>query len=164
MSGRSDALAERFEAAVEEFIGVVEPLTDEQWRTVCPNEERSIGVLARHGAQFIPFELSYFQAFAAGRQPSMIDRNQLAEWNANHAIEWAQAPQDETLELLRERAAHAASEVLQMTDEQLAMSGRYTKEIEEPWTVEKWLDRVLIGHVFVHLQSIRETLASEGAD
>lgn len=153
-------LAEQLERAVEEFIETVEGLSDEQWRTMFPNEERSVGVLTRHVAAAIPFELSVFREIAAGRQPSTITEAQLAEMNALDAENWAGCPKDETLALLRTNAVAAADEVRQLRDEQLGRTGKYIEDIPEPWTVEQLVDRLLIGHVYEHLHSIRAVLAS----
>jgi hypothetical protein len=159
MSERARALAEQFERAIGEFIDVVEGLSDEQWRTLCTNEARTVGVLARHVAAGIPFEMAVFREIAAGRQPSTITRAQLAEMNAGDAERWARCAKDETLALLRDNAALAATEVRRLSDEQLARTGKYVEEIPGAWTVEQWVERVLTGHVSGHLQSIRMALA-----
>ncbi len=160
MSERARALAEQFERAIVEFIGVVEGLSDEQWRTLCTNEERTVGVLARHVAVAIPFEMVVFREIAAGRQPTTTTRAQLAEMNAGHAEQWAECAKDETLALLRDNAAVAAAEVQQLSAEQLARAGKYVEELPGAWTVDQWIERILIGHVSGHLQSIRAALAS----
>ena len=159
MSERARTLAGQFERAVAEFIEVVEELSDEQWRTLCANEERTVGVLARHVAAAIPFEMVIFRKIAAGRQPTTITRAQLAEMNAGHAEQWAECAKEETLALLRDNAAVAAAEVRRLNDEQLARAGKYVEEIPEAWTVDQWIERILIGHVSGHLQSIRAALA-----
>ena len=159
MSERARALAEQFERAVAEFSGVVEGLSDEQWRALCANEERTVGVLARHVAA-IPFEMAVFREIAAGRQPPTVTRAQLAEMNAGDAEHWAECAKDETLALLRDNAAVAAAEVRRLSDEQLARSGKYVEELPGAWTVDQWIERILIGHVSGHLGSIRAALAS----
>lgn len=161
MAERSRVLAEQFEQAVSEFIDTVEGLSGEQWRILCPNEERSIGVLARHVAASIPFELHVFRQIAGGRQPTTISKAELAEMNASDAEAWQDAPKDETLALLRENAARAARQVSQLSADQLATSGKYISDLPNAWTVEQWIERVLIGHVRGHLESIRAVLEPE---
>ncbi len=56
MAERSRALVEKFEQAVSDFVATVESLSEEQWQTLCRNDERSIGVLARHVACGVAFE------------------------------------------------------------------------------------------------------------
>ena len=159
MAGRAAVLVERFEQAVAEFIGVVQGLTEEQWRRRCPDEERSVDVVARHVAKGIPYEMDVFRAIAAGRQPVTTTRAALAEMNAEDAEEWAGCGRDETVALLRDYAAAAAAEVRGWDDAQLARSGLYVEDLGEPWTVEQWIERILIGHIQGHLRSIRAALA-----
>ena len=70
MPGRSEALAERLEQAAAEFERALTGLTDEQWRTFCPEEGRTVGVLARHVAKGIPFEMDVFRAWILQGAPN----------------------------------------------------------------------------------------------
>jgi hypothetical protein len=158
MAERSRVLADEFEQAVSEFIGTVEGLSEEQWRMLCPNEERSIGVLARHVAAGIPFQMDVFGEIAGGGQPTTISGAEFAVMNAGDAEAWKDARKDETLALLRENTEAAASEVRQLSEDQLAISGKYITDIPDAWTVEQWIERVLIGHVRGHLESVRAVL------
>lgn len=159
MSERAHELADRFERAVEEFIGVVDGLSERQWRLRCPDEERAVGVVARHVAKGIPFEMDVFRRIAAGERPATITRAQLDAMNARDAAAWADCSNEETVALLREYAAAAAAEVRGWDAAQLGRSGKYVAELPEPWTVEQWVERILIGHVAGHLGSIRAALA-----
>lgn len=160
MTGRAAALAERFEQAAAEFAAAVEGLSDEQWRLFCPDEGRSVGVVARHVAAAIPFEMAIFREIAAGRQPATITWSELDAMNADDAAAWAGCAQNETLALLRDHAAAAAAELRGWDDTQLARTGKYIEEARAPWTVERWIERVLIGHIRGHLQSIRAVVGS----
>lgn len=160
MSSRAQELADQFEQSVAAFIDVVEGLPDAQWRTLCPNEERSVAVLTRHVAFGISFEMDVFREIAAGRQPATITRADLADMNARDAREWDECSKEETLALLRANAEAAAAEVRQLSDERLGRAGKYVEDIPDPWTVDQWIERILIGHVRGHLQSIQSTLTA----
>jgi hypothetical protein len=163
MSERAEELAGRFERAIEEFVGVVAGLSAQQWRLRCRDEERSVGVVARHVAKGIPFEMAVFRQIAAGERPATITRAQLDAMNARDAAAWTGSSKEETVALLREYAAAAASEVRGWSDAQLGRSGKYLEELPEAWTVDAWIERILIGHVTGHLGSVRAALAAEGA-
>ena len=163
MADRSPRLAAQFEQAVSEFIGTVEGLTEEQWRVLCPNEARSVGVLARHVASGIEFEMAVFREIAEGIQPGTISGSALAEMNAQDAEAWREVPKDETLTLLRGNAVAAAAQVRHLSEQQLARSGRYITDSPDAWTVEQWIERLLIGHVRGHLESIRAVLGAADA-
>jgi hypothetical protein len=160
MVARAQELAERFERAVAEFAGAVEGLSDEQWLTTCANEERTVAALTRHVAIAIPFEMRVFHAFARGHQPAPITRAWLNAMNAEDGARWAQCDRAETLALLRDNATTAAAVVRGLGAEQLQQTGRYLDDMPEPWTLEQWLERILIGHVTGHLASIRAALAA----
>lgn len=162
MAARAEALADRFEQAVAEFVATVEGLSEAQWRAVCPNEQRTVGVLSHHVAAAIRFEMAVFREIAAGRQPSTLTDEQLAEMNAQDAVAWAEVPRDETLALLRRNAVAAAAEVRHLNEEHLARTGKYLAEMPA-LTVEQWLERMLIGHVDEHLESIRLAVAPGNA-
>jgi hypothetical protein len=125
MSAKAQTLADQFEDAVAAFVGVVADVSDAQWQTVCPAEQRTVGVLARHVAFGMPFEMDVFRLIAAGAQPDTITRADLDEMNARHAQEWVASCQADTLDLLRRNAAAVAAEVRCLSDEQLARPGRY---------------------------------------
>jgi hypothetical protein len=158
----SRILADRFDEAVSEFIRTVEGLSETEWRLLCPDEERAIGVVAHHVAEGIAFQMKFFRQIAAGRQPPAISEAYLAEANARDATRWADISQAATLALLRRNARAAAAEVRQWSADQLARRGRYLADLPEAWTVETWLDRLLIGHVRGHLASIRAVLDPGG--
>jgi hypothetical protein len=160
MAGRAAALAEQFERAVAEFDLALAGLSDAQWRLACPDEGRAVGVLARHVAEGIPFQMAVFREIAAGRQPTTVSMTDLATMNAGHAAEWADCAKGETLALLRDNAAAAVAEVRGWDDTQLALAGKYIADLPEPWQVERWVERILVGHVQGHLQSIRAALGS----
>ncbi len=160
MARQSERLADAFEQAVARFIVTVEGLSDEQWKMLCPNEERSVGVVVKHVTIGIPFEMDVFREIAVGGQPTTITRADLANMNARDTHAWGVPSKDETLLLLRSNAAAAAAEVRQLTDEQLERSGKYIEELPEPWTVEQWIERILVGHVTGHLASITATIGA----
>jgi hypothetical protein len=160
MASRSEELARRLEDAVATFLNTVEGLPEADWHTMCPNEQRTVGVLARHVAAAIPFEMRVFREIAAGRQPATITTAWLAEVNAADADAWAASDRDETLRLLRANAADAAREVRRLGDAQLALTGRYVDEMGDR-TLDAWLDGMLVGHVLEHLESIRAALPAD---
>ena len=159
---RAEELAAALERAVDEFAGLLEGLSEAEWRTVCPGEQRSVAALAFHVAKGIPFEMAYFRQFAAGVQPPLMTWAQLDAMNAADAAAWDDCDRDETVALLRVNAAEAAREIRGWSDAQLARRGSYLEGQPEPWPVADWLSRVLAGHVTNHLRSIRAALTGAG--
>ncbi|HUZ00810.1 MAG TPA: DinB family protein [Thermomicrobiaceae bacterium] len=153
MSARARELAERFEQASESFAAAVERLSDEEWHTRCPGEERTVAALAHHVAWGYAVEARAFRAIALGEPVEGWTRAGLDRVNADQGQEYAQCDRAETVALLRRQAASAADFVRALTDEQLDRSGVYLEGVTAR-TVEQWIARVLIGHPGAHLASI----------
>jgi hypothetical protein len=159
MSERAAHLAERFEATNAAFIDYIAALTDEQWLTLVPNEQRSVAAMAHHIAWGYILEIEPFHAIALGETPEPLTRERLDSLNAEHAAEYAECDREETIGELRSNAQQTAVIVRSLSDEQLGRAGRYV-DWAPAIPVRVWIERVLIGHITGHLQSIREALAT----
>ncbi len=162
MSERAEALARRFERAHQEFVSVVEPLSEEQWRTFCPDDQCTVAALTCHVAIAIPFEVRFFTAIADGQPTEPLTWAWLAESNAEHAATHAACDQIKTIYLLNQNAANGATFIRSLDADQLTRTGHYLEGIPE-LTVDRWIRHVLIGHITTHLASIRSALGREPA-
>jgi uncharacterized damage-inducible protein DinB len=160
-SARARELAERFQAANEELVGFLERLPDPSWHLTCPGEGWTVGVTAHHVAAAYPAHMRIFQAIADGSPPPTLRWRDLDEINARHAAQFAGCGKQETLDLLSERAEVVAGSLRVLTDEQLGRRGSFIDRLPS-LTVAEWIEMVLIGHVEMHLASIREA-AGAGA-
>jgi hypothetical protein len=161
---RSAEFAERFEAAQEEFIRLIESLDDERWNRVGANfpqraneedEKRPVGVIAHHVAVSGPFILERIQLMVAGKPlPSTGD---FREQNARHAARHEKVTRDEVLKTLRQTKTEIARAVRAIPDDALDLQ-RETPA--GPMSVAQRLDRVLIGHLKAHQGSIEAATAS----
>jgi hypothetical protein len=157
MTPRSEELAAKFEAKHREFVDFVEGLTDVQWLTLVPNEERSVAALVHHIAWAYLIEIEPFHAMALGRPDAPWTLDALNAVNLEHASEFAECAKQETLDLLNDNAARTAAIVRSLTEEQLARSGKFLESAPER-IVDAWVDRVLTFHIYSHWKSLRETL------
>lgn len=157
-STRAAQYAAAFEAAQEEFIRLVESLSDEQWRRMGRNfpqrlngedEQRSVGVIAHHVAINTPWIMERVGVMLEGRPLQPVDIQVL---NARHAAERAAVTREEVLRLLREQQGTIAAAVRAIPDDQLDQS-RDTPA--GPMSVAQRLERVLIGHMKMHQGSIQ---------
>ena len=161
-SARSAQLADEFEAAQEAFAGLVESLSDEQWRLVGTNfperlndedEGRTVGVIAHHVAVSGQFIIDRIGATLEGRPVAPVDIRAL---NATHAAEHAEATREEVVALLRQKGKTIGSAVRAMSDRELATS---LVTQAGPMTIEQRIERVLIGHLKGHRGVIEATLS-----
>jgi hypothetical protein len=159
---RAAQYAAQFEAAQQEFISLVESLTDEQWRRVGRNypqrfgdedEGRMVGVIAHHVAISGPLIIDRIERMLDGRPLPQVD---FRVSNAKHAEEHADVTREEVLTALRKTEPEIAAAVRAIPDSQLDES-RDTPA--GPMSVAMRLERVLVGHLKGHQGSIEAALA-----
>jgi hypothetical protein len=162
-ASRSERLAEQFEAAHENFLRVVEALTNDQWRLRGRNtpgmrindedEARPLGVIAHHVAVNEKVIMGRIQTVLHDAPTPPVD---FKEINARHAFEYADTTKADVLSLLRDSGLQIAKDLRTIPDEML------DKVRELPsgkMTVQERIERVLIGHVQGHQGSIEATIA-----
>jgi hypothetical protein len=160
-SSRAKKLALQFERANEAFISYVRALSQEQWLTLVPGEERTVAALGHHVGWDYAFEISAFEVIAAAREPTPVTRAHLVDINAVNGAEYAEVLQPEVVALLRRNGEGASAFVRALSKEQLECRGRYLDHVPA-MTVEQWIRRVLIGHIEMHARSIRKALGHDG--
>ena len=119
MGSRSEALASRFDEAVEEFSKVVESCSDAQWQRTCGAEGWTVGATAQHVAGQFPLEREFIEEAANGRRrPELhVGRHQRQERYARGSEH--ERSKAEVLALLREGAAPMTAYMRGLSDEQL---------------------------------------------
>ena len=155
MGEKSEELARRLEATVQEVVAVIEKLSAEDWSKVIEPEKRTVGVTGHHLAGALGAVAGMIAALAAGRSQGAFPAARLDEMNASHAREFARCTKTETLALLKQGAATTAAVLRGLTDDQLARSGTVFTDAP-PMTVEQLVDLGLFGHIMEHLGSIRK--------
>ena len=162
-TSRSERLADQFEETLENFVGVVDAMTADQWRMRGKNtpgqrindedEARPLGVIAHHVAVNLNVIMGRIQAAIHNQPTPPIDFKQS---NARHANEYADTTKAEVLTLLRASGDQIAKDLRSMPDEKLDIA----KEMPSgTMTVQQRIERVLIGHIQGHQGSIEATIA-----
>jgi hypothetical protein len=158
---RSNQYAEEFEAAQDEFIRLVESLSDEQWHLAGKNfpqrindedEGRPVGVIAHHVATNGDYITERIQTMLAGGPLAPINQRAV---NAEHARSHAGVTRDDVLRLLRASRNRIANAVRAIPDDQLDIE-RSTPA--GPMSAAQRVERVLIGHLKQHQGSIEAAI------
>jgi hypothetical protein len=149
---RSEEFAKRFEQVNSEFTRAVESSSDGQWRAVCKDEGRAVGVTAHHVAVSHVGISGLVGAIAAGAAMPPLTMDNINEGNAAHAAEHANCRKEETAKLLRENGVAAAQMVRGLSDDQLDKAGSF---VGQEMTAGQAIENVLIGHVSGHLASLK---------
>jgi hypothetical protein len=158
MSTRANALADRLEQGAAQLAAFAEGLSDVEWGTICPNEDRPVGVLIHHVASAYPVEVDLIQVLASGKAVEGVTWDMVDQMNADHADSQEQCSKAETLKLLKENSAAAAKAVRALSDQQLDTASPISLNWDAPLTTQYFIEDHPIGHPFAHLASIRAQL------
>jgi len=123
MSKRAIDLAARFKAFNNELIGFVENCSDENWRKVCPGEQWSVGVVARHIAASHYGALGLAKMMVAGEKLPELTEGVIDQMNSKHAEKHRHCTRDEVLKILRENGTSVADYVAGLSDTDLDRTG-----------------------------------------
>jgi len=158
MAAKAEALAKQFEAKVQEATGVLEGLTDADWKKTTASEKWTVGVVAHHLAGAHEAIAGIIKTVASG-QATNFTMDMLHDMNAKHAKEFASVSKAETIALHKKNAATAAAIVRGLSDADLGKSGTVLTGMP-PMSVEQIVNGILINHVDEHLKSVRATIGS----
>ena len=157
MGSKAEALARQFEAKAREATGVIERLSEADWRRTTADETWTVAVVAHHVASGHEGIASMIQAVASGQAVPALTLDMLHDGNARHAREHANATKAETVALHEKGAAAAAAVVRGLSDEQLAKSATVLQG-RPALTVEQMITGILMNHIDSHVGSIRKTV------
>lgn len=153
MSGQSEALANKLEAANAAVVEAVKGMSDAQWAALTKSEGWTVAATAHHIAGGHEAIGGLVQAIAGGQTPQ-ISLAQVNEGNAQHAKDFANANRDEVIALLTKNGASAASMLRALNDAQLSTVTKPIAEFPE-MPLMAIIENVLIGHVQGHGQSLQ---------
>jgi len=147
MGERAEGLAKKFEAKAGELSGVLEKLSDADWKKVTSSEKWSVGVTAHHVAGSHGPIAGIVKTVASGQAVPPFTMAQLDESNAKHAKDFAGCTKAETLALHKKGVADAAKMVRGLSDAELDKSGTVLMAEQNFNQATKIADR---GYIIVH--------------
>ena len=159
MGAKGEALAKQFEAKAQEATAVLEKLSDTDWKKVTEAEKWSVGVTAHHVAGSHEGIAGIIKTVASGQAMPHFTMDMLHEMNAKHAKDFAGVTKADTIALHKKNAAAAAAVVRDLSDDQLAKSGKVLAEAP-PMSAEQIVTGILINHIDDHFGSIRKTVGA----
>jgi hypothetical protein len=158
MSKRSSALAERLEAGARALADLASALTDAEWETRGPKDQRPMGVLVHHVASMYPIEIELAQLLAQGKPIAGVAWENVHAINAAHARDNANVTKEEALDLLARNSAAAAAAIRAMSDEELDRAAPISLNADAPLTTQFMLEDHAVRHAYHHLAAIRAVL------
>lgn len=158
MSQRANALADRLEQGARALATFASTLTDAQWQTRVPNDERKIGVIVHHVANMYPLEIQLAQTIAEGKPVVGVTWDVVHKMNAGHAKEYEAVTKGDALDLLRRNSAAAATAIRALSDEELDQAAPVSLNSDAPLTCQFFLEDHAVRHSYHHLAHIRAAL------
>ena len=160
MSKRAENLAEALEKGAAALTNFATNLTESQWQTPVPKDGRKIGVIVHHVATVYPLEVSLAQD--VGRGKAVVDLNWefIHKMNAGHAAENGAATKEETINLLKQNSAAAATAIRALTDDELDTAVPVSLYGDAPLTCQFILEDHAVRHSYHHLARLRAALNS----
>ena len=116
MGAKGEALAKQFEAKVQEATGVMEKISDADWKKVTAAEKWTVGATAHHVARGHEAIAGILKTVASGQSIPNFTMAMLDASNAQHAQEFANVSKADTLALHKQSAAAAAAIVRDVSE------------------------------------------------
>lgn len=161
MNKRSNVLADRLEQGVQALIAFATSLTDAEWQTRVPHDERKIGVMVHHVGNMFPLEMQVARLLAAGKPVEGVTTDLVAEVNAKHAKEFDGVTREAAIDFVRTNSAAAAAEIRKLTDAELDCAATLSYNADAPLTCQFWLEDHPVRHAYHHLARMKAALQSE---
>ncbi|MCB0210901.1 MAG: DinB family protein [Anaerolineae bacterium] len=159
MNTQANALAERIELGAGVLADLAENLSDAEWQTIVPSEQRTIGVLVHHVANMYPLEIDLVEQLASGKAIAGVTWDAVDQINAQHAEEHAMVNQQETIQLLRDNSKTAADRVRKLTNAELNNAETVSLYADAPLTAQFFIEDHALRHSFHHLANIRAVIS-----
>jgi len=158
MNKRSNALAERIEQGAEALATFAEGLSEAEWQTTVPNDQRTVAVLVHHVANVYPIEIDLAKAIASGDPITGVTWDVINQMNADHAHDHPAISKAETLQLLRGNSKAAAERVRAFADTDLDRATTVSLYADAPLTAQFFIEDHALRHSSHHLANIQATL------
>jgi hypothetical protein len=149
MGERIQAFIERFQQVHNEVILAVERCSEPAWQAHCPDDSRTVGVVAHHIAASYPAVVAMIEAMAMGQPLPPLTQDMIDQANAQHALAHAACTREETLDLLRRNGEAAVLMMQGLRDEDL------DRAQSSPATAALIIEQILIGHAQRHLATMQ---------
>jgi uncharacterized damage-inducible protein DinB len=157
MNQQTKALSKRIEAFGDKVIAFTKGLSDDQWTQICPAEQWSVGVTARHiGNHLGIFELAAMIVRGDALPPRTMD--DINARSNKDSADHAGCTKAETLDFLKTKREGLLAFLKGLSDEDLARKGSMPAFNGEV-TVAQLLEYVVFQSAAEHFESLSAAVA-----
>jgi hypothetical protein len=157
-ANQANALADRLDQGARALIAFASGLTEAQWQSRMPGDERKFGVIIHHVASVYPVEIHLAQELAAGKTITGVTGADINAMNAAHAAENDGVTKEAAIDLLQRNSATAAAAIRALSPEQLATAAPVSLYSDAPLTCQFMLEDHAVRHSYHHLARLRAAL------
>lgn len=157
MGEKAQGLARQIDEAIEIVIKTADGLSDQEWKTLCEENGRTVGQVVYHLVEAFETSAAIVHGMATGGHYSSLEYERIHERNALNAKKSSGYTKATVLDEFRKAGALAADQVQSLTDEQLEATGEVFAGAG-PWTVESAIQMLFLGHAHLHLEDVRGAL------
>jgi hypothetical protein len=144
-----------FEAANEEAVEFVRSCSPEEWATIVPGEDWTVGVVIHHFADSYPILCHWIEDTVDGSGvPPETDMDAV---NAKHAADWASVTPEETVDLLEINGASTAAIIISLDAADLDRTAPFGPAGGQHMSVER-LAALPALHTRQHLGHAKEAI------
>jgi hypothetical protein len=158
MSKRSFELARRLELGALALEAFASSLTEFEWQSRVAHDGRKIGVVVHHVASVYPLEIELAQTVAKGEPVEGLTMDVINKMNAEHAQKFDGVTKEETIELLKQNSAAAATAIRALSEDELDQAVPVSLYANALVTCQFVLEDHAVRHSFHHLGRIRAAL------
>lgn len=160
MSARAATLTARFAAANQATIDLIADASHDDVRRICEGEGWSVAAVGAHVATSQVILIDRVRRIVEDEELPQFAAADIHAGNARTAQANADLTSDEVVALLRDHGARTAEYLRGLRDDDLDRARHIPAMGETPATAEQIIERVVIGHSEMHLQSLRQSLAT----
>ena len=155
MNENAQALRRKIEAFNREMITFVEGCPDAGWKRVCPSEDWTVAVTARHVAAGHFEAVGLAKAIVAGEPLPRLGMEEVVEMANRHARENPEPSRREVLGLLEKNGAAVADYVGGLTDAELDRKG-FLELTGGEVSAGQLIELVILGSAGEHLAHMKK--------
>ena len=158
LNRRSEALAIRLENGATALAAFAATLSEAEWQTRLPKDNRKVGVVVHHVASMYPIEIQLAGLLAAGQPIMGVTWDAVDTINRDHAT-GNDVAKEAALALLKTNSAAAAAAIRALTDKELDRAAPVSLNSDAPLTCQFFLEDHPVRHSYHHLARIKAALA-----
>ena len=152
---RVNAIITQFKSLNDEMRVAINDCTEEQWRTIIPEEDRAAAIMFHHIVSAYPFAAGWAIELATKEALPPITMEDIHEINKKHADQFSLVTKEEVLRAQRENVALVIEQIRTLSDDQMEITAPFSMMGGQQINVHDLLSFLLVGHGTAHFEALK---------